>query len=388
MPRCKNASSRQESAAEEGERPWRREGSKYIHIQTGLAFNTGALAERFHNIFLTKEIVSPKIVNKDLFKSATYAPSKSLFSQQGLFRFIHLTFEFFCPNLIRQFYANLRTTKGDSPSLISYVVGKTVFIDGAGLTSLFGLRRGEITENLDETFQDEAIWRQLGPAYPTATRADVHLVGSGPIERFEMWGRHRSLTESVYLSSAVLADYGYAEEMEQLLQGTRWHRLFTMRAESSLPLTIEFLCSLELEPSTGSRLMNLQSIDSHTTLTFTLLGQGFQLTEANVAVFEARFLYNQSMGNRTHIVCGFVVTILFRWLVGSTPIPHPQMLMRDLDTGMLRNAHIRRRLGASSTESNAASSSAPSTSGASSHVSSRRATRRRPTTSETPAATT
>ncbi|VFQ89733.1 unnamed protein product [Cuscuta campestris] len=82
MPRCKNASSRQETAAEESERPWRREGSKYIHIQTGLAFNTGASAERFHNMFLTKEIVSPKIVDKDLFKSATYAPSKSLFSQQ------------------------------------------------------------------------------------------------------------------------------------------------------------------------------------------------------------------------------------------------------------------------------------------------------------------
>ncbi|VFQ89996.1 unnamed protein product [Cuscuta campestris] len=162
MPRCKNASSGQETAAEENERPWRREGSKYIHIQTGLAFNTRASVERFHNIFLTKEIVSPKIVNKDLFKSATYAPSKSIFLQQGLLRFIHFTYEFFCPNLIRQFYANLRTTKGGSPSLISYVDGKTVFIDDAGLTSLFGLRRGEITENLDETFQDEAIWRQLG----------------------------------------------------------------------------------------------------------------------------------------------------------------------------------------------------------------------------------
>ncbi|VFQ79910.1 unnamed protein product [Cuscuta campestris] len=300
-----------------------------------------------------------------------------------------------------------------------------------------------------------------------------------------MWGRHRSLTESVYLSSAVLADYGYAEEMEQLLQGTRWHCLFTMRAESSLPLTIEFLCSLELEPSTGSRSMNFQSIDSHTTLTFTLLGRGFQLTvadlathlglynweetsasefdaapyllpadidpadfwaehssdpdnfegmglarfwiqptwrilsfvlstsffgkplnmyrvypddmivfwslhtrrEANVADFVARFLYSQSMGNRTHIVCGFVVTILFRSLEGLAPIPRAQMMMQDLDAGMLRNAHIRRRLGAGSTESNAASSSAPSTSGASSQVSSRRATRHRPTPQATPATT-
>ncbi|VFQ58917.1 unnamed protein product [Cuscuta campestris] len=52
--------------------------------------------------------------------------------------------------------------EGDSPSLVSYVDGKSIEIDSAGLTSLFGLRRGEITENLDETFQDEAIWRQLG----------------------------------------------------------------------------------------------------------------------------------------------------------------------------------------------------------------------------------
>ncbi|VFQ96182.1 unnamed protein product [Cuscuta campestris] len=92
-----------------------------------------------------------------------------------------------------------------------------------------------------------------------------------------------SLLLPVYLSSVVLTDYGYAEEMEQLLRGTRWHRLFTMRVESSLLLTIELLCSLELEPSTGSRSMNFQSIDSHTTLTFTLLGQGFQLTIAELA---------------------------------------------------------------------------------------------------------
>ncbi|VFQ93329.1 unnamed protein product [Cuscuta campestris] len=162
MPRTKNSRQETAAAAEEEDRPWRKEGAKYFHIQTGFVFRTGASVERFHNNFLTKEIVSPKIVYKDLFKSATFAPSKSLFAEQNLLRFIHLTYEFFCPNLIRQFYANLRTTKGDSPSLVSYVDGKSIEIDSAGLTSLFGLRRGEITENLDETFQDEAIWRQLG----------------------------------------------------------------------------------------------------------------------------------------------------------------------------------------------------------------------------------
>ncbi|VFQ62776.1 unnamed protein product [Cuscuta campestris] len=138
------------------------EGLKHNLLSISQLCDRGASVERFQNTFLTKEIIPPKIVDNDLFKSATYAPSKSLFSQQGLLRFIHLTYEFFCPNLIRQFCSNLRTTLGDSPSLISYVDGKTVFVDGAALTSLLGHRKGEITDNLDETFQDEGIWRQLG----------------------------------------------------------------------------------------------------------------------------------------------------------------------------------------------------------------------------------
>ncbi|VFQ96811.1 unnamed protein product [Cuscuta campestris] len=229
---------------------------------------------------------------------------------------------------------------------------------------MFGMKEGEKIDDMFKRFSKiindlHALKKTYAnkdlmphrPAFPTATRADVHLVGSGPIERFEMWGRHRSLTESVYLSSA-LTDYGYAEEMEQLLRGTR-----PLNTDRVYPDDMMVFWSL------------------HT------------CQEANVAVFVARFLYSQSMGNRTHIVCGFVVTILFRSLERAAPIPQVQILMRDLDAGMLRNAHIRRRLGASSTESNGASSSAPSTSGASSQVSSRRATRRRPTSQAAPATT-
>lgn len=268
----------------------------------------------------------------------------------------------------------------------------------------------------------------------------------------------------MYPYSAVLSDYGYVEEIEELLGGTRWHYLLLMRAESSLPLTIEFVCYLELERSMGSRRLNLDSIDSHTQLTFTLLGQYYCLSvedlgirlglyteqemrsreihdapyqlpadvdvatfqaehsidpdpfeapararhwirltwrifsfvlstpffgrllntdrvyvvdmlvfwslhtrrEANVAIFLARFLYSQSMGTRTHLVCGFVVTLLFRSFMRDAPIPQPQMLMRDLDVSMLRNAHIRRRIDASSSERNMASSSASESSHASS----------------------
>ncbi|VFQ91616.1 unnamed protein product [Cuscuta campestris] len=262
---------------------------------------------------------------------------------------------------------------------------------------------------------------------PHCCQADVHLVGSRPIERFGTWGRHRSLTESVYLSLAVLGDYGYAEDMEQLLHGTRWERLIMMRSESSLPLTIEFLFSLEVEPSFGSRTLNFRCIDSHTTLAFTLLGHVYclrvgdltrhlglytweetmeqelhekpllfpndvdrvafwaehstdpdrfdvvsqarfwiQLTWrilsfvlstsffgrplstnrvyaddlivfwslhksqlVNVAVFLLRFLYSQSLGNRTHIVFGFVVTLLFRSLVSAPLFCNPRCRFKN-----------------------------------------------------------
>ncbi|VFQ65571.1 unnamed protein product, partial [Cuscuta campestris] len=122
MPRCKNASSRQESAVEEGERPWRREGSKYIHIQTGLAFNTGASAERFHNTFLMKEIVSPKIVNKDLFKSATYAPSKSLFSQQDLTRDTQVLVKKTCFITEAKFFRIVYREEGDAAPNLDLIV--------------------------------------------------------------------------------------------------------------------------------------------------------------------------------------------------------------------------------------------------------------------------
>ncbi|VFR01033.1 unnamed protein product [Cuscuta campestris] len=124
MPRCKNASSGQETAAEENERPWRREGSKYIHIQTGLAFNTGASVKRLHNIFLTKEIVSPKIVNKDLFKSATYAPSKSMFLQQDIPRDTQVPVKKTCFITEAKFSRIVYREEGDAAPNLDLIVAK------------------------------------------------------------------------------------------------------------------------------------------------------------------------------------------------------------------------------------------------------------------------
>ncbi|VFQ86933.1 unnamed protein product [Cuscuta campestris] len=147
MPRCKNASSGQETAAEENERPWRREGSKYIHIQTGLAFNTGASVERFHNIFLTKEIVSPKIVNKDLFKSATYAPSKSMFFHDET-RFSHLRFAIPIMHILAH-------CKIDFTRDTQVPVKKTCFITEAKFSRIMYREEGDAAPNLDLVIAEE-----------------------------------------------------------------------------------------------------------------------------------------------------------------------------------------------------------------------------------------
>ncbi|VFQ90424.1 unnamed protein product [Cuscuta campestris] len=100
------------------------------------------------------------------------------------------------------------------------------------------------------------------------------------------------------------------------------------------------------------------------------------------------FLYSQSYGGRTHLVCGFVITFLFRSLVGNAPIPRPVQLMRDLDVGMLRNAHIHWRLFPSSFESTTASTGRTSheigESSDQSQRSSQRLPRRRPTRAQLP----
>ncbi|VFQ86909.1 unnamed protein product [Cuscuta campestris] len=325
-------------------------------------------------------------------------------------------------------------------------------------------------------------WMPHRPSYPTVDRNEVQLIDAASRTRFGEWGHSRVLHESVCLAQDTLTDYGYAEEMEELLEGTRWQRLFKMRAESSLPLTIEFLCSISAVPEIESRQMTHSLITTDTTFAFTLAGQSFQLTvremairlgiytqeeteqpefyddpfclladfdaiafwrehssddkefvnkkskarywirpswrilsfvlstsffgrpsntdrvyeedmfvfwslhdrqPANVAVYLARFLYSQSYGCRTHLVCGFVITLLFRSLVGDAPIPQPVQLMRDLDVGMLRNAHIHRRLFPSSSESTTASTGRTSheigESSGQSERSSQRLPRRRPT---------
>ncbi|VFQ83936.1 unnamed protein product [Cuscuta campestris] len=214
----------------------------------------------------------------------------------------------------------------------------------------------------------------------TVTEQQIKQGGIRKETRFDEWGHSRVLHESVCLAQDTLTDYGYAEEMEELLEGTRWQRLLQMRAESSLPLTIEFLCTISTVPEIESRQMTHTLITADTTFAFTLAGQSFLLTVREMAV--RLELYTQEETKQREFYDNpFCLPADFD--AGNAPIPRHVQLMRDLDVGMLRNAHIHRRLFPSSYESTTASTGCTSheigESSGQSERSSQRLPRRRPT---------
>ncbi|VFQ83138.1 unnamed protein product [Cuscuta campestris] len=141
---------------------WRLDSLTYVHTQSNIRFANTSDVEKFHKEFLDREIISPKIVEPALFNDVTYAPCKAPFQWQGLLKFISLKYDFYCPNLICQFYSTLRITLGDNPDLVADVDGKTITVTAKTLTAILGLCQGDIRGNFDNTFEDKTIWQQIG----------------------------------------------------------------------------------------------------------------------------------------------------------------------------------------------------------------------------------
>ncbi|VFQ74606.1 unnamed protein product [Cuscuta campestris] len=101
-------------------------------------------------------------------------------------------------------------------------------------------------------------------------------------ERFTTWAQHRSLQALVILDQRPLVAAGVWAYVEASIRPSGWERLLSLRAEASLPLTIEFLCSLR--PLLGFERRDDVGIamrhDSR--LIFTLLGQRHTLTVAEL----------------------------------------------------------------------------------------------------------
>ncbi|VFQ90206.1 unnamed protein product [Cuscuta campestris] len=173
------------------------------------------------------------------------------------------------------------------------------------------------------------------------------------------------------------------EEMEELLEGTRWQRLLQLRAESSLPLTIEFLCSISAVPEIDSRQMTYTLITANTIFAFTLVGQSFHLglyTQEETKqpeFYDAPFRVPDALGLWVRDYTALSLPH------GERTDPRPVQVMRELDAGMLRNAHIHKRLFPSSSVSTTASIGCTShemgESSGQSQTLSQRLPRRRPT---------
>ncbi|VFQ89892.1 unnamed protein product [Cuscuta campestris] len=70
-------------------------------------------------------------------------------------------------------------------------------------------------------------------------------------ERFTTWAQHRSLQAPVILDQRSLVAAGVWADVEASIRPSGWEHLLSLRAKASLPLTIEFLCSLR--PLLGQR---------------------------------------------------------------------------------------------------------------------------------------
>ncbi|VFQ83860.1 unnamed protein product [Cuscuta campestris] len=101
-------------------------------------------------------------------------------------------------------------------------------------------------------------------------------------ERFTTWAQNRSLQAPVILDQRPLVAAGVWADVEASIRPSGWERLLSLRAEASLPLTIEFLCSLR--PLLGFERRDDVGIamrhDSR--LIFTLLGHRHTLTIAEL----------------------------------------------------------------------------------------------------------
>ncbi|VFQ90810.1 unnamed protein product [Cuscuta campestris] len=187
------------------------------------------------------------------------------------------------------------------------------------------------------------------------------------VRNVQVLARKTTADEESLDEEAVPKDTDLWADVEASIRPCGWERLLSLRAEASLPLSIEFLCSLR--PLLGFERRDDVGIamrhDSR--LIFTLLAIGRLLTflmsmsyfgrpsnsnrvyssdmlffwsialqrQVNLAVFIARFLWSQTYGTRITVVYGPLITLLHSTLdfrevryggldrEGPSPRPHP-----------------------------------------------------------------
>ncbi|VFQ65130.1 unnamed protein product [Cuscuta campestris] len=125
----------------------------------------------------------------------------------------------------------------------------------------------------EEDYEEEALNVTLPAAF------EMHLPSGEPHKRFRTWGRKRTLLGPLSLDQVTLEEWSHWEEIDGLLADSRWRYLLTFAEQSSLELTIEFLCTYQCLHG-GRPIKDAADVRPDSTLKFSLSGRAFTLSIA------------------------------------------------------------------------------------------------------------
>ncbi|VFQ79207.1 unnamed protein product [Cuscuta campestris] len=126
---------------------------------------------------------------------------------------------------------------------------------------------------VEEDYEEEVLNVTLPAAF------EMHLPPGEPRKRFRTWGRKRTLLGPLSLDQVTLEEWNHCEEIDGLLADSRWRYLLTFAEQSSLELTIEFLCTYQCLHG-GRPIKDAADVRPDSTLTFSLSGRAFTLSMA------------------------------------------------------------------------------------------------------------
>ncbi|VFQ82718.1 unnamed protein product [Cuscuta campestris] len=109
-----------------------------------------------------------------------------------------------------------------------------------------------------------------------ASGLDLPFATPDARDRYRDWGSKKVLTLPMILDHVALESMGYWEEVDDFLHDPKWRRLLSLRAPASVPLTMEFICSLRFSVY-GSRVRDVEGVHPSVRMTFTLLGTRFDI---------------------------------------------------------------------------------------------------------------
>ncbi|VFQ91220.1 unnamed protein product [Cuscuta campestris] len=127
----------------------------------------------------------------------------------------------------------------------------------------------------EEDYEEEALNVTLPAAF------EMHLPSGEPRKRFRTWGRKRTLLGPLSLDQVTLEEWNHWEEIDGLLADSRWRYLLTFAEQSSLELTIEFLCTYQCLHG-GRPIKDAADVRPDSTLKFSLSGRAFTLSMAEL----------------------------------------------------------------------------------------------------------